>query len=191
MTPQVVGSQNRRSVGRILVSGGSVPTGLPRIALVISFLGTTLWQSQMDRAKIEADFVAAAQFIKGHKKSSSKLGVVGFCFGGYIVNMLAAVIPDELNVGVPFYGTPAAKELRQNIKGPLMVQLAELDKRVNASWPEYEEDLKTAEVDYAMHMYAQANHGFHNDSTGRYDEKNANLAWKRTLIFLKNHLFQS
>ena len=107
------------------------------------------------------------------------------------VNMLAAVIPDELNVGVPFYGTPAAKELRQNIKGPLMVQLAELDKRVNASWPEYEEDLKTAEVDYAMHMYAQANHGFHNDSTGRYDEKNANLAWKRTLIFLKNHLFQS
>ncbi len=146
----------------------------------------------MDRAKIEADFVAAAQFIKGHKKSSSKLGVVGPpVLVAIYVNMLAAVIPDELNVGVPFYGTPAAKELRQNIKGPLMVQLAELDKRVNASWPEYEEDLKTAEVDYAMHMYAQANHGFHNDSTGRYDEKNANLAWKRTLIFLKNHLFQS
>ena len=145
-------------------------------------------QGKMDRAKIEADFVAAAQFLKGHEKSTGKLGAVGFCFGGYVVNMLAAVIPDALNAGVPFYGTPVAKEIRKNIKAPLLIQLAELDKRVNESWPDYEEDLKAAKVEYTMHMYANANHGFHNDSTGRYDEKNANLAWDRTLAFFKKHL---
>ena len=145
-------------------------------------------QREMDRAKIEADFRAAAKFLKAHERSNGKLGAVGFCFGGYVVNMLAASLPDTLNAGVPFYGTPAAKEIRKNIKAPLLIQLGELDKRVNASWPEYEEDLKAAKVDYTMHMYPKANHGFHNDSTGRYDEKNANLAWERTLAFFKKHL---
>ena len=142
----------------------------------------------MDRAKIEQDFIAAAKFLKTHELSNGKLGAVGFCFGGYIVNMLAAVVPDTLNAGVPFYGPPAARELRKNIKAPLLIQLAELDTRVNASWPEYEADLKAAKVDYTMHMYPQANHGFHNDSTGRYDEKQAQLAWDRTLAFFKEHL---
>mgnify|MGYP002046821311 FL=1 len=145
-------------------------------------------QRSLDRAKIEADFIAAATFLKTHEQSSGKLGAVGFCFGGYVVNMLAAAIADTLNAGVPFYGTPAAKEIRKNIKAPMLVQLAELDKRVNGSWPEYEEDLKAAKVDYTMHMYEKANHGFHNDSTGRYDEKMAELAWERTVAFFKKHL---
>ena len=145
-------------------------------------------QKGMDRAKIEQDFIAAAGFLKEHPRSTGKLGAVGFCFGGYIVNMLAATVPDKLNAGVPFYGTPAAKELRKNIKAPLVIQLAELDKRVNATWPEYEEDLKAAGVDYKMFEYSEANHGFHNDSTGRYDEKNAELAWARTLELFKTHL---
>jgi dienelactone hydrolase len=145
-------------------------------------------QSSMDKTKIEQDFVAAAKFLKAHELSNGKLGAVGFCFGGYIVNMLAAVVPDTLNAGVPFYGTPAAKEVRKNIKAPLMIQLAELDTRVNDTWPEYEADLKAAKVNYTMHMYPKCNHGFHNDSTGRYDEKNAQLAWERTVAFFKQHL---
>ncbi len=145
-------------------------------------------QGSMDRAKIEQDFIAAAAFLKNHELSSGQLGAVGFCFGGYVVNMLAAAAPDTLNAGVPFYGTPAAKEIRKNIKAPLLIQLAELDKRVNASWPEYEADLKANKNDYTMHMYAGANHGFHNDSTARYDEENAELAWKRTIDFFNKHL---
>lgn len=148
-------------------------------------------QGSMDRAKIEQDFVAAATFLKMHELSNGRLGAVGFCFGGYIVNMLAAVVPDTLNAGVPFYGTPAAREVRKNIKSPLLIQLAELDTRVNASWPEYEADLKAAGVNYTMHMYPKCNHGFHNDSTGRYDEKNAQLAWERTIAFFKQHLGQT
>ncbi|MCX7554755.1 dienelactone hydrolase family protein [Marinicella sp. S1101] len=145
-------------------------------------------QRSMDRGKIQNDFVAAANFLKAHKLSNGKLGAVGFCFGGYIVNYLAAVDSDLLAAGVPYYGTPASKELRSNIKAPLMIQLGELDERVNASWPEYEADLKANKVDYQMHMYAGAHHGFHNDSTGRYDEENAELSWQRTLAFFKDKL---
>lgn len=145
-------------------------------------------QGSMDRAKIEQDFIAAAAFLKSHDKGNGKLGAVGFCFGGYVVNMLAAKMGEDLNAGVPFYGTPAAKELRKNIKAPLMIQLAGLDERVNASWPEYEEDLKAIKATYIMHKYEDANHGFHNDSTGRYDEEKAELSWKRTLEFFKKHL---
>jgi carboxymethylenebutenolidase len=145
-------------------------------------------QRSMDRAKIEQDFIAAALWLKNHELSSGKLGAVGFCFGGYVVNMLAATIPDSLDAGVPFYGTPAASEIRGNVRGPLMVQLAELDKRVNATWPEYEADLKANNVDYVMYMYPNANHGFHNDSTGRYDQENAELAWERTVEFFKKNL---
>jgi carboxymethylenebutenolidase len=147
-------------------------------------------QRKLDQAKMEQDFMAAAQFLKGLEQSNGKLGAVGFCFGGYIVNMLAAAIPDQLDAGVPFYGTPAAKELRKNVKGPLMIQLAELDKRVNAGWPEYEVDLKTNEADYTMYMYPGCNHGFHNDSTGRYDQENADLAWERTVAFFNQHLVE-
>ncbi|MCL4169570.1 UNVERIFIED_CONTAM: hypothetical protein GTU68_035300 [Idotea baltica] len=145
-------------------------------------------QRAMDREKIEQDFIAAAEFLKGHELSSGKIGAVGFCFGGYVVNMLAAELGDKLNAGVPFYGTPAAKEVRKNIKAPLMIQLGELDKRVNASWPDYEADLKAIKADYVMHMYPKANHGFHNDSTGRFDKENADLAWKRTIEHFGKHL---
>lgn len=145
-------------------------------------------QRSMDRAKLEQDFIAAAKFLKTHPLSTGKLGAVGFCFGGYVVNMLAAAAPDTINAGVPFYGTPAAQEIRKNIKAPLMIQLGELDKRVNASWPDYEKDLKAANVDYTMHLYPKVNHGFHNDSTSRYDEEQAELAWERTLAFFSKHL---
>jgi carboxymethylenebutenolidase len=145
-------------------------------------------QRSLERVKIEQDFIAASHFLKKHPSGNGKLGAVGFCFGGYIVNMLVAAIPEVVNAGVPFYGTPAAQELRANIKSPLMVQLAEIDKRVNATWPEYETDLKANNVDYIMHMYEKTNHGFHNDSTGRYDPEAAELAWKRSLAFFTEHL---
>jgi len=145
-------------------------------------------QRELDRSKIQNDFVAAAQFLKNHELSNGKLGAVGFCFGGYMVNYLAAVDSQLLSAGVPFYGTPASKELRKNIKAPLMIQLGELDKRVNDSWPEYEEDLKSNNIEYQMHMYKGAKHGFHNDSTGRYDKENAELAWNRTVEFFSTKL---
>ncbi|WP_076918554.1 dienelactone hydrolase family protein [Pseudoalteromonas sp. SK18] len=145
-------------------------------------------QRTLDRTKIQNDFVAAAHFLKAQPNSNGKLGAVGFCFGGYIVNYLASVDSNLLTAGVPFYGTPASESLHKNIKAPLMIQLGELDKRVNATWPEYEQSLKANNVEFTMHMYEGANHGFHNDSTGRYDEKNAELAWQRTLAFFKSHL---
>lgn len=145
-------------------------------------------QKTMDQAKIQNDFVAAAHFLKSHPNSNGKLGAVGFCFGGYVVNYLAAVDPNLLNAGVPFYGTPAAENLRKNIKAPLLIQLGELDKRVNDTWPEYERDLNANNVEYTMHMYEGANHGFHNDSTARYDEANAELAWQRTIEFFNHKL---
>ena len=145
-------------------------------------------QRELSREKIEQDFVAAGEFLKSHSLSNGNLGAVGFCFGGYMVNFIAAYKPDLLSAGVPFYGTPAAKALRANIKSPLMVQLGELDERVNRTWPEYENDLKAAGVEYQMHMYEGAKHGFHNDSTGRYHEAHAALAWQRTLSFFSQHL---
>ena len=145
-------------------------------------------QRSLDRVKIEQDMIAAARFLKAHQLCNGRLGVVGFCFGGYVTNMLAATLPDLVNAGVPFYGTPPAEELRKNIKAPLLIHLAELDQRVNATWPEYEKDLKANESPYTMHMYPGVNHGFHNDSTGRYDEAAAELAWNRTIEFFSEHL---
>lgn len=145
-------------------------------------------QKSLEKAKLEQDFIAAAGFLKNHPQSNGKLGAVGFCFGGYIVNMLAATLGDELNAGVPFYGTPAAKALRKNIKAPLLIQLGDDDKRVNAKWPEYEADLKAINARYTMHMYDNSKHGFHNDSTSRYNAETAELAWQRTLAFFSTQL---
>ena len=144
-------------------------------------------QRSMDRAKVEADFIAAADFLKTHELSSGKLGVVGFCFGGYISNMLAAKKPDIIDAAVPFYGTPAKTDV-SNVTGPLMIHFAEMDKRVNATWPDYEAALKANNANYQAFTYPATNHGFHNDSTGRYNEKAAELAWSRTLGFFKEHL---
>ena len=145
-------------------------------------------QSSLAREKIQFDFIAASQFLKTHPLSSGKLGVVGFCFGGYMANYLAATANELIDAAVPFYGTPAAKELRKNIKAPLLVHLAQLDTRVNQTWPEYQADLDSLGIKYTMHMYQAANHGFHNDSTSRYDKAQAELAWQRTLDFFKLHL---
>jgi carboxymethylenebutenolidase len=146
-------------------------------------------QKSLDPKKVEQDFIAAAKYLKAHELSNGKLGVVGFCFGGYISNMLASVMPDVINAAVPFYGTPANDDVVRNVKGPLMIQLAELDSRVNASWPAYESILKEMNIDYQAFIYPGVNHGFHNDSTARYDEEAAELAWSRTLAFFKKHLF--
>lgn len=145
-------------------------------------------QKSMDRAKIEQDFIAAANFLKQHESSSGKLGAVGFCFGGYIVNMLAAVMPDKLDAGVPFYGTPAEESIRNQVKGPLLLHFAALDKRVNDTWPSYEQQLISNDADYTALMYENVNHGFHNDSTGRYAPEEAALAWERTIAFFRKYL---
>lgn len=144
-------------------------------------------QKSLDRGKIEQDFIAAANYLKTHERSEGKLGVVGFCFGGYISNMLPATIPDVINAAVPFYGTPAKSGI-EKIKTPLMLQFGELDKRVNATWPDYEAALKAHKKDYQAFVYPGVNHGFHNDSTGRYNEEAAELAWSRTIEFFNKHL---
>ncbi|MCF8778015.1 dienelactone hydrolase family protein [Vibrio sp. IRLE0018] len=145
-------------------------------------------QKKLDRAKIEQDFIAAAQYLKLHTLSNGKLGAVGFCFGGYVVNMLAAVMGEQLNAGVPFYGTPAEKSLRADIKAPLQLHFAELDQRVNATWPDYEQDLKAMNARYNAFIYPKVNHGFHNDSTARYAPEEAELAWQRTVEFFRREL---
>ncbi|HAS6086855.1 TPA: dienelactone hydrolase family protein [Vibrio vulnificus] len=145
-------------------------------------------QKNLDRAKIEQDFIAAAQYLKTHPLSNGKLGAVGFCFGGYVVNMLAAVMGEELNAGVPFYGTPVEKSLRADIKAPLQLHFAELDQRVNATWPDYEQDLKAINARYNAFIYPKVNHGFHNDSTARYAPEEAELAWQRTVEFFRREL---
>ena len=113
--------------------------------------------------------------------------MVGFCFGGYLTNALVANMPDTINAGAPYYGTPARSNI-DKIKAPLQIHFAELDKRMNATWPDYEKALKANNVDYTAYVYPKANHGFHNDSTARYQEDNAELAWKRTINFFKKTL---
>lgn len=145
-------------------------------------------QRSLERPRIEADFIAAARFLKTHEAGNGTLGAVGFCFGGYIVNMLAARLPDVLDAGVPFYGTPADPSLWPDIRGPLLLQFAGNDERVNATWPEYEAALQEGAVDYRAHFYEGVNHGFHNDSTARYSAAEAELAWERTVAFFTRHL---
>jgi carboxymethylenebutenolidase len=142
----------------------------------------------VDRAKMGEDFVAAAKWLKAHPDSNGKLGAVGFCFGGGIVNMLAVRLGTDLNAGVPFYGGQPSATDAAKVKTPLMLQFAGLDKRINDGWPAYEAVLKENKVPYTAHFYDNANHGFHNDTTPRYDEAAAKLAWKRTLEFFAKYL---
>jgi carboxymethylenebutenolidase len=145
-------------------------------------------QRALDPVKIEQDLIAAARFLKAHALSSGKLGVVGFCFGGYITNMLAATIPELVDAASPFYGTPAAAALMPQVKGPLLIHFAENDDRVNATWSEYETALKASGAPYEAFTYPGTQHGFHNDSTSRYDEAAAKLAFSRTSAFFTKHL---
>lgn len=144
-------------------------------------------QQTLERGKIENDFVAAAKLLKAHELTTDKLGMVGFCFGGYLTNQLAALLPGTLDAAVPYYGTPPQADIA-NIKAVLQLHFAGLDQRVNAYWPEYEAALKAADVAYTAYLYPDVNHGFHNDSTARYDQPSAELAWKRTLEFFNQHL---
>ncbi len=145
-------------------------------------------QRSMDPGKLEEDFIAAAQYLKRHEASSGRLGAVGFCYGGYVVNMLAASIPDDLDAGVSYYGSPPADALRPNVKGPLMLHFGGLDERINATWPDYERILKSNGAEYVAYLYEGANHGFHNDSTSRYAPADAELSWTRTTEFFGRHL---
>ena len=142
---------------------------------------------KLDSAKTREDFVAAAGYLTGRPDSTGKVGVVGFCFGGGIANMLATRVPD-LGAAVPFYGGQPAAADAAKIKAPLLIHYAESDERINAGWPAYEAALKAANVPYTMHMYAGAQHGFNNDTTPRYDPAAAKLAWERTVAFFKKHL---
>jgi carboxymethylenebutenolidase len=144
-------------------------------------------QQSLDPGKIEQDFMAAAEFLKTHELGNGKLGVVGFCYGGYITNMLAANLPEAVNAAVPFYGTPPKSGVEQ-IKASLLLHFAGLDERVNATWPDYEAALKTNKVDYQAFVYPGVNHGFHNDSTARYNKDAAELAWSRTVEFFNKSL---
>ncbi len=145
-------------------------------------------QAKLDRAKITADFVAAARFLHGHEACNGKLGVVGFCFGGLMANTLAWRVPDLIRAAVPYYGgQPSAAEAAR-IKGALLLHYAELDTRVNAGWPAYEQALKESRIEYQAHIYPGVHHGFHNDTTPRYDEAAAKLSWSRTLEFFGRKL---
>jgi len=144
-------------------------------------------QSKRNRDEMLEDFIAGFEYLKKHPLCNGKVGVVGFCFGGWISNMMAVKLPD-LAAAVPFYGGQAPAADVPNIKAPLMLHYAELDTRVNEGWPAYEEALKANGKKYVMHMYPATNHGFHNDTTPRYDKNAAELAWKRTVEFFKEHL---
>ena len=136
---------------------------------------------KVDRDKMAADFVNAAKWLKGRADCTGKIGAVGFCFGGGVVNNLAVALGADLAAGVPFYGAQPSAADAAKIKAPLLLQYAGLDTRINAGWPAYETALKAAKVPYAAYTYEGANHGFHNDTTPRYDEAAAKLAWTRTL----------
>ncbi|NND31193.1 MAG: dienelactone hydrolase family protein [Saprospiraceae bacterium] len=144
-------------------------------------------QRQRDRDEMLADFTAAFSTLRDHEECTGKVGVVGFCFGGWISNMMAATIPD-LAAAVPFYGGQPPEELVPNINAPLLLHFGELDTRVNEGWPAYEAALKANNKEYEAHIYPGANHGFHNDTTARYDKEDAELAWSRTVEFFKAKL---
>ena len=143
--------------------------------------------AKLDAAKRTEDLVAAAGYLKSRPECTGKIGAVGFCFGGGIVNLLAVRLPD-LAAAVPFYGSqPAAADVAK-IKAPLQIHYAETDERINAGWPAYEAALKANGVRYEMYMYPNTNHAFHNDTTPRYDEAAAKLAWQRTVDFFNKYV---
>ncbi|MBZ5859403.1 dienelactone hydrolase family protein [Flavihumibacter profundi] len=144
-------------------------------------------QATRDRNEILEDFIAAYDYLKGLKDCNGKVGVVGFCFGGWVANMMAVRIPG-LSASVPFYGGQPAAEDVPKIKAPLLLHYAGLDTRVNEGWPAYEQALKEQKKEYTVYIYPDVNHGFHNDTTPRYDKSAAELAWKRTIDFFNDKL---
>ncbi len=144
-------------------------------------------QRTVDRTKLPNDFFAGFEHLLTRDDSTGKVGAVGFCYGGGVVNAISVAYP-ELAAGVPFYGRQAPVEDVPSIKAPLMLQYGELDTRINEGWPAYEAALKAADKTYVAHIYQGANHGFHNDTTPRYDQVNANLAEERTISFFNQYL---
>ena len=144
-------------------------------------------QATLDKGKLLQDFIAANDYLKAQPDVNGKVGVVGFCFGGGVANAMAARVPG-LAAAVPYYGASVKGPDVAKIGAPLLLHFGELDKRINAMWPAYEKALKENKKTYEAHFYPMANHGFHNDTTPRYDKEQAELSWKRTIDFVKKHL---
>ena len=142
---------------------------------------------KLDQTKTREDFIAAADWLKARPETTGKIGAVGFCYGGGMVNFLATRVPD-LAAGVAFYGSAPTLEDVSKIKAAMLIQSAEVDERINASWPDYEKALKAANVKYERYQYAGTQHGFNNDTTPRYDAAAAKLAWERTLAHFNKYL---
>jgi carboxymethylenebutenolidase len=142
----------------------------------------------VDRPKMTEDFIASARWLKTRPDCTGKIGAVGFCFGGGIVNTLAVRMGSDLSAGVPYYGAQPPAADAAKIKAPLLLQYGALDARITGGWPAFEEALKANHVTYQGYVYEGANHGFHNDTTPRYDEANAKLAWQRTIDWFNKYL---
>jgi carboxymethylenebutenolidase len=149
--------------------------------------GRTL-QAKLDQPKLRTDMLNSARFLKAHELSSGKLGVTGFCWGGGTTNFLAATMGADVQAGAPYYGAAPDTASVANIKAALLINYAESDDRINDMWPAYETALKAAKVSYEMHKYPGTQHGFHNNSTPRYNEAQAKVAWERTVAFFKKNL---
>jgi carboxymethylenebutenolidase len=145
-------------------------------------------QAKLDQPKLRTDMVNSARYLKAHELSNGKLGATGFCWGGGTTNFLAVTLGADLQAAVPYYGAAADTASVPSIKSPLLIQYAENDERINAMWPAYEAALKTANVPYEVHIYPGTQHGFHNNSTPRYQEAAAKLSWERTVAFFKKNV---
>jgi carboxymethylenebutenolidase len=148
-------------------------------------------QAKLDQAKLRTDMLNSAKFVKAHKLSTGKLGATGFCWGGGTVNYLAVALGADLHAAAPFYGAAAETAGVAKIKAPILAHLAENDARINEMYPSFEQALKAVGVQHEIHVYPGTQHGFHNDSTPRYNEAAAKLAWQRTVAFFKKNLAQA
>lgn len=145
-------------------------------------------QKSLDQGQLKTDMLNSAKFVQSHALSNGKLGSVGFCWGGGTTNYLAVEMGADLAAGVPFYGAAPASDDVAKIQAPLMIQSAEDDERINAMWPDFESALKANGKAYERHLYPDTRHGFHNNSTPRYNEEAAKLAWERTIAFFRENL---
>jgi carboxymethylenebutenolidase len=145
-------------------------------------------QAGLDQGKLRTDMLNSAHYLKKHALSTGKLGATGFCWGGGTVNYLAVMLGPDLQAGVPFYGAAPQSDAVKDIKASMLVQYAQNDERIDSMWPAYEAALKAASVPYEMHIYPGTQHGFHNNSTPRYNEAQAKIAWERTIALFKKQL---
>ena len=180
-----------KDVGRIAALEGFITLAPDALSPLGGYPGNDdegrTMQRKRDRLKMLEDFIAAFNYLKNHEDCSGKVGVVGFCFGGWISNMMAVQVKD-IGAAVPYYGRQPNDEQAALVKAPLLLQYGELDKRVNAGWPAYEKVLKANNIEHTAHFYENANHGFHNNTTPRFDKAAADLSWKRTIAFFNKHL---